>query len=190
MFDHNFVNIQHFDIKQHGKKLCRLWVDFTNVFRARYLRRFSYKCVFSSYVLIRAWKTHAKNVGEFDPMYSIILLAKIKPSKKLFIKCWWNWLKVNEEDFYNHQPTTRFEHFTKGPSLKFMDHTQSPSHYPASTTTASSTTSTVSSTTSAATVSPTTASASTTVEATTTSSLTRRSGILYSLSLNFTNAES
>ena len=89
--------------------------------------------------------------------------------------------KVSEEDFYNHQPTTRFEHFTKGPSLKFMDPTHSPSHFPASTTTASSTTTTAASTTSAATVSPTTSSAtstSTTVAATTTTSITRRSGMI------------
>ncbi len=39
-------------------------VDFTNVFRARFLRRFSYKHLFSSYVLLRARFSRAKNVDE------------------------------------------------------------------------------------------------------------------------------
>jgi len=39
-------------------------VDFTNVFARIFRARFSYKCLFSSYVL---QKTRAKNVGEIDP---------------------------------------------------------------------------------------------------------------------------
>jgi len=46
-------------------------VDFTNVFRPRFLRRFSNQCVFSSYVLLCARKTGAKNVGEIDPCSQI-----------------------------------------------------------------------------------------------------------------------
>jgi len=65
-------------------------VDFTNVFRARFLRRFSYKRVFSSYVLLCARITSVKNVGEIDPSCDVTFWFSKKAGQntKLWLKFW------------------------------------------------------------------------------------------------------
>ena len=96
----------------------------------------------------------------------IVKTPKRKKSRKL----------SGEETEYN-QPTSRFEHFTKGPSLKFMDPSQlSNEHVPSPTTTAMPTSTVATTRTTAA---STTATATTTT--TPTAEISRRSGI-YNLS--------
>ena len=51
-------------------------VDLTNVFAWIFRARFSYKRLFSSYVL---QKTRAKNVGEIDPRRAILFTSLKKP---------------------------------------------------------------------------------------------------------------